>query len=89
MKDYIYIFIIAILSFACANNAPVRDYDTDLWEIDWDQSCIHRLDPNDDVITLCRGDEDFPEDAVAIELWQWVREREFADKAISQCLEWR
>lgn len=87
-KDIIYLFIIC-LSIACSALKPERKYNTDLWEIDWEQSCLHRLDQNDDVITKCRGDVDFPEDLVGIELWQWVRERQFADKAISQCKEWR
>jgi len=87
-KDAIYIFII-LLTVACAGMQPERDYNTDLWEIDWEQNCIYRLDSDDDVITLCKGDTGFPDDLVAIELWQWVRERQFADKSISQCKEWR
>ncbi len=88
MKDAFYITII-LLAIACGGIEPKRDYDTHLWEIDWGASCIERLDDQDNVIRKCLGEDDFPEDVVAIELWQWIRERQFADKAISQCAEWR
>jgi len=87
-RDFIYIIIITI-TIACAFNKPERNYNTDLWDLEFETGCIYRLDSNDDVIQLCIGDEDFPNDIIAIELWQWIRERKFADDIIRQCKEWR
>jgi len=88
MKDIFYITII-IMTIACAGIEPKREYSTDLWDIDWSSGCIERVDDNDQIIIMCVADDNFPDDVVAIELWQWIRERQFADKAISQCKEWR
>lgn len=80
-------WLLFFLMVACSS-FPKRDFETELYLIDWETHCFLREDDNGDITELCQGHPDYTS-IIGISVDDYTLERNYQDTLIQQCRRWR